>query len=166
LSDFILEWSESRLQIILRELSQLLAPGALDIPFSSTSFLIERILQCRGLIIVLMIVLSWEKGSKVLDLYRNRESEFLGAIERCDKVSGNFFLRLVLCIDRGRIVVSTIGKLPIRLSRIDLREVELDESLIGYETRIIDDLYRFAMLRNSCPYPLIARILLTPSGVS
>lgn len=113
-----------------------------------------------------MIVFRGEKRRKILDLYRNWFVEFFRFIESRDKVRCDLLLTLILGINSGRIVISDICKLSFSLSRIDLSEIEFHELLIGDETRIIDDLDGFTMLRASCTYFLIACIICRSSSIS
>ena len=113
-----------------------------------------------------MIVFSREKCRKIFDLHSDGFVEFFRAIERGDKIRSNLFFILVLGVDSGRIVISSIGELAISLGRIYLGEVELDEFFVRYQARIVDDFYSFTMFRKSSPDFLIARICLTASCVS
>ncbi len=113
-----------------------------------------------------MIVFCWKKCCKILNFYCNRFIKFFRIIEIFDKLCCEIFFFLILCVDCRRIVISTICKLSIRLSRINLCEVEFDEFFIRHKCRIVYHFYCFTMSCDTCPHFLIACIFLISSCIS
>ncbi len=113
-----------------------------------------------------MILFCQEKCREIFYSHGDRLIELFGGIEIFDKFCDDLLLVLTLSIDRGRIVISSVCKLAICLSRIDLSEIEFDELLIGDEYRIVDDFDSFTMFRIACTDFLIACIFGRSSCIS
>lgn len=127
---FILKWGEFFLEIILREFLEFLSPVLFYVPRSTTSLFIEMVAKGRFFIVVLMVVLGWEKIPKGFYLDCNGTRELIRILKGFLRRFSNSFLTII-AIEYSRCILrSAVIELTIRLCRVNLRIVEFDKFLI------------------------------------